>query len=339
MRKIVFLVSLLVLPLGQGAQAAVSYCVNTVAGLQAALTAAENNGDDDYINVHWGYYTLGAELTHNSSESRILSIQGGWDDGCNSVVSESVLDGDDQVRPMSIFALGGNVAIRRMYFAHGFTNGAGGGLQVVATSGSIILDKNRFTNNRSLGSGGAAQISTTTGRITAVGNLVVQNQGGLIGGLNLGAGGESLVLNNTIESNITDNATVPGGLQVQGSGHFDVINNIIWNNAPVGGADFRGSAPHGRRNNDIGVVANATAPDYVIDELSVDPGYAACFIGCTDWELDPSSPLIDAGNDEAWDNVGSGVELDLLFLPRFMGAHVDIGAYENEVLFVDGFDP
>lgn len=338
MRRFAFLVLLLALPFGRSAHAFVTYCVDSVAGLQAALTAAENNGDDDYINVHWGYYLLSAELTHTSTENKILSIVGGWDDGCNFIGSYSVLNGDDQVRPLSIFALGGSVGIRRMYFTHGFTNGAGGGLQVLTTGGKVILDKNRFTNNRSLGSAGAAQISAGTGRVIAYGNLVVQNRGGLIGGLNLGAGGQSLVFNNTIESNITDNATAPGGLLVQGNGTFEVSNNIIWNNAPLGGADFRGSAPHGRRNNDIGVVANATVPDYVLDELSVDPGYAECFLGCEAWRLDPSSPLIDAGNDEAWADFNPG-ELDLLFLPRFMGVHVDIGAFENEVLLVDGFDP
>ena len=183
---------------------------------------------------------------------------------------------------------GGSVSIRRMYFADGFANGAGGGLQLVATSANIILDKNRFSGNRSTSSGGAAQVSTGTGRLFAVGNLVVQNRGGAVGGLNLGAGGDSLVLNNTIFSNISDSPTSPAGLLVQGSGSFDVANNIIWGNASAGGADFRGDAAHGRRSNDIGFVANSTPPDYVLDELSVDPEFAECPFFCTDWDLDPA---------------------------------------------------
>ncbi|TXG79446.1 MAG: hypothetical protein E6R11_02815 [Rhodocyclaceae bacterium] len=339
MRTLKLIVLLLLLGVGPHAIAATVYCVNTVETLQAALTTAESNGDDDYINVHWGVYSLSSELLHSSSENRNLSIQGGWDDGCNSIIGESLLHGNDTVRPLSIFVTGGSVAIRRMYFAHGFTNGAGGGLQVVGTSALIILDKNRFTDNRSLGPAGAAQVSTGTGRLFAVGNLVWQNRGGSIGGLNLGAGGESVVLNNTIFSNITDSASAPGGVLVQGSGSFDVANNIIWNNAPPGGADFRGNAPHGRRNNDIGFIASATPPDYVTDELSVDPMFASCTLFCVDLDLDPASPLVDAGNDEAWADFNPG-ELDLLYRPRFAGAHVDIGAYENnDLLFADGFDP
>ena len=323
----------------QQAVAATVTCVDSVATLQAALSAAENNADDDYINVHWGVYSLSSELLHSSSENRILSIVGGYDDGCNSVIGNSMLDGNDAVRPLSIFVTGGSVSIRRMYFADGFANGAGGGLQVVGTSANIILDKNRFSGNRSTSSRGAAQVSTGTGRLFAVGNLVVQNRGGAVGGLNLGAGGDSLVLNNTIFSNITDSPTSPAGLLVQGSGSFDVANNIIWGNASAGGADFRGDAAHGRRSNDIGFVANSTPPDYVLDELSVDPEFAECPFFCTDWDLDPASPLVDAGNDEAWADFNPG-ELDLLFRPRFSGAHVDIGAYENnDLLFADGFDP
>lgn len=338
MRTLKLIVLLLLLGVGPHAFAVTVHCVNSVATLQAALTTAENNGDDDYINLRWGIYTLTSELIHTSSENRILSIQGGWDDGCNFQAYYSVLDGDDLVRPMSIFVTGGNVSLRRMYFAHGFTNGAGGGLQVIATSANIILANNRFSGNHSLGAAGAAQVSTGSGRLIAYGNLVVQNRGGNIGGLNLGAGGESVVLNNTILSNITDSASAPGGLLVQGSGSFDVANNIIWDNAPAGGADFRGNAAHGRRNNDIGVVANGTVPDYVVDELSVDPEFVTCTLFCGEMELDPASPLIDAGSDEAWADFNPG-ELDQLYHPRFMGAHVDIGAYENEVLFVDGFDP
>ena len=133
----------------QQAVAATVTCVDSVATLQAALSAAENNADDDYINVHWGVYSLSSELLHSSSENRILSIVGGYDDGCNSVIGNSMLDGNDAVRPLSIFVTGGSVSIRRMYFADGFANGAGGGLQLVATSANIILDKNRFSGNRS----------------------------------------------------------------------------------------------------------------------------------------------------------------------------------------------
>jgi hypothetical protein len=112
----------------QQAVAATVTCVDSVATLQAALSAAENNADDDYINVHWGVYSLSSELLHSSSENRILSIVGGYDDGCNSVIGNSLLDGNDAVRPLSIFVTGGSVSIRRMYFADGFANGAGGWL-------------------------------------------------------------------------------------------------------------------------------------------------------------------------------------------------------------------
>ena len=68
----------------------------------------------------------------------------------------------------------------------------------------------------------------------------------------------------------------------------------------------------------------------------VDPQFAPCpgFL-CFNFELSPQSPLVDAGDDTT---PGGLTAIDLAGKPRVLGAHVDIGAYENEVIFVDGFE-
>ena len=75
----------------------------------------------------------------------------------------------------------------------------------------------------------------------------------------------------------------------------------------------------------------------IVQEALVDPQFAACegFV-CFDFELARSSPLVDAGDD---DPPGGLSDADLAGKPRVIGPHVDIGAYENDRLLADGFEP
>jgi hypothetical protein len=75
-----------------------------------------------------------------------------------------------------------------------------------------------------------------------------------------------------------------------------------------------------------------------VGELSVDPQFEDCGFACLDLTLGPASPLVDAGLDAILEDLGPGA-VDLNGLPRLLGPHIDIGAYENEMLFVDGFGP
>jgi hypothetical protein len=132
---------------------------------------------------------------------------------------------------------------------------------------------------------------------------------------------------------------LPGGLYVGGAAHFVVSNNIVWDNLPEQPGpfqnDFQGASSHDRYSNDIGVVSSNTVDGEVVGELSVDPQFAPCGFLCIGFELERGSPLVDAGVD---DPAGGQTATDLAGKPRTIGPHVDIGAYENDLLFADGFD-
>jgi len=66
--------------------------------------------------------------------------------------------------------------------------------------------------------------------------------------------------------------------------------------------------------------------------MSVDPQFESCPFLCIDYELKYGSPLIDAGTPTN----GLPYE-DLVGLPRPLGPQLDIGAYENDAIFIDGF--
>ena len=113
-----------------------------------------------------------------------------------------------------------------------------------------------------------------------------------------------------------------------------MANNIVWNNALAGGSDFASLVAHTRKTNDIGIVNSSSTAGTVSGEVSVDPQFASCGFLCFE-ELADSSPLLDAGTDSPG---GIPMSVDLAGKPRYMGAHIDIGAFESEGIFADGFE-
>jgi hypothetical protein len=228
--------------------------------------------------------------------------------------------------------------VQRITFFNGLAGTTGGGLSAVTQTGNLSILLDRFIGNESSSGAGGAYLASASGKVYVAGSLFHANLGEAVGGLIVHQNDIGYVINNTIAANITDAPTSPGGLLLGGAGHYDVGNNIVWGNAPPGGADFRADAPHGRRHNDIGIIAGGVPPDSTVGELSVDPQFEDCGFACLDLALGPASPLVDAGLDAILEDLGPGA-VDLNGLPRLLGAHIDIGAYENEMLFVDGFGP
>lgn len=336
MRKTLLMMVWMAPILAMPARAAVVWCVDTPIALQDALTIARANGDDDYINLVAGSYNLPAGLVFDSQESHNLVLLGGFDAGCNGPGGETWLNGQGAVRPLTIQIDNGRLLIHRITFFNGFAGTSGGGLSAVTQTGNLSILLSRFIVNASSSGAGGAYLASASGRIYLAGNLVHANHGAAVGGMILDQNDIGHVLNNTIAANITDTPTAPGGLLLGGSGHYEVANNIVWDNAPPGGADFRADAPHGRRHNDMGIIAGGFPPDATLGELSIDPQFEDCGFACLDLPLSPASPLVDAGLDAILEDLGAS-PVDLDGLPRLLGPHIDIGAYENEILFVDGF--
>lgn len=326
------------------------FCVDSSAAIQGALTAAQANGEDDTILIRTGHYLLdtdlSAGLTFSSSEAHSLTLIGGLDDAqCLGTVDlagpGSVLDGEVAVRPLIVSNAGGAVSITALTFANGFVAGTGGGLNVGA--GAVTIALSRFYLNHATGAnaqGGGIFAVALAGPVALHNNLIWYNRATKVGGAALyqadATNGDGSVQLNTITANTTDTLAEPGGLRLTGGGapcvaNFGVDNNIIWNNHVAGGSDFGVFCPHTRNTNDIGVVTPGSTNIGFTSDLSVDPQFVACGT-CGNLELAWKSPLVDAGT--------SNVTLhgfDLAGKFREQGLQVDIGAFENDVIFADGF--
>jgi len=320
------------------------FCAHTPAELQADLTTAQADGMHDIVYVVTGNYSLTSGLTFNSSEGLDLTITGGVDDAtCTSTAVDlagpgSVLDGQHSVRPLYISNPGGSVGLYALTIAAGSsTNGSGGAGVQVAGCNSCGFYYLRFYGNHASGgtAPGGALLANGTGGVIFINNLVLGSHGVGAGGVVLNFGsGTGIVYNNTIVYNTTDTLSDPGGLLLEtgGSANFLVANNIIWGNAAVGGSDFKVVGVNTRNTNDIGAVASGSTAGTVTGDMSVDPQFESCPFLCIDYELKYGSPLIDAGTPTN----GLPYE-DLLGLPRPLGPQLDIGAYENDAIFIDGF--
>ena len=113
-----------------------------------------------------------------------------------------------------------------------------------------------------------------------------------------------------------------GGVTADSSG---ITNCICWNNeaSNSAGADFRDGDGES-------TLVNSCATGITAGEngnLNEDPQ----FLSSTDYRLTFSSPCIDAG-----DNSAVATETDLDGAVRILGAAVDMGAYEANLVFVDG---
>lgn len=321
---------------------AATFCVSSVGQFAAALSAAQSNGETDFIYVVAGAYSLGSGLTFNSTEAHDVQIFGGMDATCSTQTTGfSTLNAQHLYRALYVSNSNGSVIISQMAFQSGTIDdfNGGAGLYAYTGNGEVWIFANRFLGNT--GSlGGGVNVSSPNGRLKFTNNLVANNHAVDFGAGSLYQGsGEAYVVGNTIVGNGNDPGNNTGGLAIGGGAHFTLANNILWGNTDDGGYDLYTGAVHSRLHNDIGIAGGTKAtPDISQGNLSLDPGFVDCPLICVyPYELASASRLVNAGDDAPGWSVGT---LDLAFQPRVFGAHVDIGAYENQnVIFRDGFGP
>lgn len=327
--------------LGGPVQAA-TWCVDTAIELTAVISSAEANGEDDEIRLVGGTYASPTAFHFQSTEAHAIAFVGGYAASCTDAGGEpTTIDGEDTRRGLFVLNPDGDIIVEHLTFVRGLsTNNRGGGLRAASESGDIRIDGNVFLANHATDFAGAARVVTQTGTLRVRNNLAFANSAANVGGFELSQqAGTGYVSGNTITVNSSEGDFLPGGLYVGGAAHFVVSNNIVWDNLPEQPGpfqnDFQGAASHDRYSNDIGVVSSNTVDGEVVGELSVDPQFAPCGFLCIGFELERGSPLVDAGVD---DPAGGQTATDLAGKPRTIGPHVDIGAYENDLLFADGFD-
>lgn len=311
------------------------FCADSGAEIAGALAIAATNGEDDQVRIVSGSYTLASTLVHSTHEAFGLSISGRWDAICTAQSgSFSRLDGGGSQRILRINSDAlSNLAIFDLYFSGGRSD-SGGALLVETSGRNVSIERNLFLGNHSTGGAGAARIAVSTSS-----SLVVVRNNAFLGNSAVdGAGfvidasiGNAYVNGNTVVGNTSTIAGATcGGLCIAGASAFHVSNNILWNNS--GGDLHIGNTGEARLSyNDIGSM-NGQAPALDLGNLAVDPGFAP---GLLNLRLAPDSPLVNAGTYRAQGNIG---DLDADRAPRLLGASVDIGAYETDVLLRDGFD-
>jgi hypothetical protein len=353
LRRLISFVAACLLLQGWSTAHAANFCVSTPAQLATALYTAQSNGEDDDIRLVVGTYLLSDELTlaYNaaSGEHYILILFGGYKPGTNcgtlSTTDQTVLDGQNQVRILTISAVG-EVRIGNMTFQHANPSlYCGGAINVSNTDANTTIYYDTFVANKDQhGCGGALYISSTGTTIASLNNLTevtsnlfIANTADSGGAAYLDAIGTTSYINgNTIVGNQgTTDPVYAGGLVLYSSAtgdfigkeHYYVSNNILWNNAGNDVRDLSGHVDYA--NNDIGARVGLP-PLSISNELSVDPQ----FDGLLSVRPKPTSPLVNAGLDTAPGGIGN---YDVSLATRLIGKHVDIGAYESDVLFRDGF--
>jgi hypothetical protein len=328
----------LVVALGATQALSAEYCVNSPANFQTALDAAKVNGEaSNTIKVKAGNYLLTTGLNYITSTTSSLNIIGGYAAGCPAMTGEAtVLDGQHSVRPLYVVAPNTNVRIEGLDFAGGLsTNNRGGGLSVSSNLGTVRIERNRFYGNRADDFGGGLY-ANCGGTLHVLNNVFFGNTAAVDGAAELfSTSSESYVNSNTIIANSADTATGVGGVRMGGNTHYNVSNNIFWNNNANGAVDVFFATGHLVNNNDWGTVAGGPPDVASFGNVSLDPQFAACGIFCVSYSLARSSPLIDAGFNFP---PGGLTSVDIFGRPRIDSGVVDIGAAEFTILFANGFE-
>ena len=338
LRHVLFLIAAaLVVCIGAIPACAAEFCVATPLALSQALQIAENNAQDDTIRLVAGTYSLSSEIDYYAAagETYKLSILGGFDPGCangNAAPDATVLDGQGMTRILTISARG-EVDIGRLTFDHGRpTQYFGGALSLATVNGEIYLFNNVFAANQTASgaAGGALYISVPASHSGYLwSNLFLANTSSGGGAVYAYNEGNLYITGNTVVANSLFNQIgIGGGLDITGSGHYWLTNNILWNNDNNDVYDQAGHTDYA--NNDLGTKDGFT-PLSENHELNVDPGFSGIF----SFVPGPRSPMVNAGLDAAAGGVGGCC--DASGGPRVLGQHVDIGAYEVDLVFRDTF--
>jgi len=345
--------------------AAAIHCVADANGLSAALLAAQQSSGSDEIRVRVGRYLVPAGGWRTDVQQRGVTIAGGYlDAACQTQsldASLTILDGQHGARPLTIDTSFAGQQTTTAIAVSGLTieNGVGdsvGGLKISDSgpiySGHILVERNIFRANAA----SVYQQDNSAGGLLAATDGAVFDAVYLIVRDNLFAGNRAnnaaaamLFSNNAID--VTNN-TVSGNQSFDTSlvsrstiatftfGQITYSNNVFWDNNPdalAGTYDLRADNPF-RADLDADLLSNdlqavlGTA-GMQVGNLAVDPRFVDAAGG--NFRLAPSSPLRDAGTDTPLDGLGAA---DLDGIARVLGAHVDIGAYEFDGIFRDGFE-
>jgi len=237
--------------------------------LQAALTSAQSNGEDDIIKVVQGTYI--GHFSYTSNEGHRITLLGGYTTGCAARVvdpANTILDGGATGGALSLAnnSIGGNVYVEGFTLQNGGGAGTFYGAGVYAQSrndsatgnmnaGDVAIIKNIVTgNNASTSGGGIYAVSTTShgnsGKVTVTDNIVLNNTSNLYaGGVYIqswafeGTPGVVTLTNNIVAGNTAGNDgggiyAYSGTSTTQGNVITVTNNTVTGNSGGSGGGVF-----------------------------------------------------------------------------------------------------
>jgi predicted outer membrane repeat protein len=179
-----------------------------------ALPKADPFGFSGLILIQGGTYTTPA-ININQN----VTISGGWDATFTSQTSETILDGNNANR---ILTIGGViVTLEELIFRHGSSSQGG----AIFTSATLTVRDSVFSENKATNFGGA--IYQPNGTLTITNSIIDNNEAVQRGGgLEIEAGSLSIT-----NSTISNNQAVQrgGGLEIE-AGSLSITNSTISNN-------------------------------------------------------------------------------------------------------------
>lgn len=326
---------------------AATFCVETSAQLHNALAIAGSNNQDDSILLTAGNFTHATGFTLSLVDGHGLQIDGGWQpflgNPCAFAVPDPWLtriDGHGQQRGLTVELIDhGYLYIRQLTIENGVAgSGHGGGIEVSAVPGNpgnVLLERMVFINNSAAGDGGALMLAGA-GTNTLTNNLFINNSaGGQAGAARLIGPGAVRMIGNTVAYNRAFGAGAIDGVYLAGSGGV-LANNLLWANGGGDGRDLLlGGTGFVLRHNNYGSLWGQPPAAGSAANLSVDPLFRG---GCGNVRLDALSPVVDAGTVPGPGDDWVLPPYDLDGNSRIGSGDQDLGAFELETLFRDGFE-
>jgi hypothetical protein len=314
------------------------FCVKDTPALNAAMTIAQSNGEDDVIQMQAGVFTPSApSFMYQSDEAHSLTIAGGYFTlpemaACAYQLPGAgftIIDGGASKAALYIDATAAesSISVSNLTVRNALSSSLVPALRLVG-AGAVTLDN--VVVRASQADSYVAQISSTNSQAQVRNCAFVDNASlapdakAVLVSANAGVTPAVVFDNNTVAGNLG-----MAGALLGGSGDMTIANNVLWNN---GGTDLilAGNGNAELSSNDYGTRSGSSNSD--VDAMHVDPG----FIAPGDFRLRSDSPLRDAGDNAAIGGIGSW---DAEGGERVVYGVVDRGAYEvSDIIFAYGCD-
>jgi hypothetical protein len=347
MRHPITSAAILLVSLAAQSSFAATFCATSANQLKAELTLAAGNDENDEIRVRIGTYDVSnVDLVYDPppTGNTDLTISGGWvsffENLCGMQLTDpwqTVLDGNEQGRILRIAVDAGqaDIDVSQLVFMNGAEPGIGAGLSISYgndAAGTVKIERNVFLLNTASQSSALSIQGGSLQKVTN--NLFLLNQGDsrAVAYLTTTAPLGVSFTNNTVLSNTHTNTNQPT-LSIA-AGRAFLANNNFWDNDGYDASLGSNGDRYAYNNNYQSL--QLQGGEILDANLSVEPEYAG---GLFNYTPVRGSPLVDAGREPGGSPLWDLTDIDLNSAARLVGPHVDIGAFENETIFADGFDP